>query len=116
MYLRLSTRTITQPARELDGPLADAVVQGGYWLRPPAPGARFALVYAGAVAPEALAAHEALTEDVPEAGVLAVTSADRLFRGWQAAEQARQGGAREVRAHVETLLEPLAAMVDNLGT
>ncbi len=108
VYLRLSTRAVEQPARELDGALADATVQGGYWLKQPGPGARFAIAYTGAVGPEAIAAHEALLEDVPEAGLLAITSADRLFQGWQAAERARQAGARETRSHVEALLEPLA--------
>jgi len=42
---------------------------------------------------------------VPGAGLLAVTSADRLNAGWQAAGRAgRQGQSR-----IESLLEPMAA-------
>ena len=52
----------------------EAIVAGAYWLREPAPGAELAIAYCGAVAPEALAAHEAILEDVPGAGLLAITS------------------------------------------
>ncbi|MGF1609897.1 MAG: transketolase [Kiloniellales bacterium] len=112
VYLRLSTRTIVQPARNLEPDLEQDIIAGGYWLRPPAPGAELAIIYSGAVAPEALAAHEALADDIPGAGLLAVTSADRLNAGWHAAERARQAamaqGDPAARAHIETLLAPLA--------
>ncbi len=49
-YLRLSTRVIAQPVRA-DDAWRKGVVDGAYWLRPPAPGARLAIVYAGALAP-----------------------------------------------------------------
>ena len=108
VYLRLSTRAVAQPQRGLDDRLRQDVISGGYWLTPPAPGAELAIVYAGAVAPEAQAAHAAILDDVPGAGLLAVTSADRLNAGWHAAEAARQGGRREAQAHIESLLAPLA--------
>ena len=82
LYLRLSTRSLAQPARALD---ADAVVEGGYWLRAPGPGADLAIVAMGAVLPEALAALEELADDAPDAGLLVVTSPDRLHRDWQKA-------------------------------
>jgi pyruvate dehydrogenase E1 component len=102
IYLRLSTRPLEQPQRAMDDALAADIVRGGYWLKPPAPGAELAIVYAGAVAPEAIAAHALLLEDIPGAGVLAVTSADRLHADWLAGQ--RQGGA----SHVRRLLAPLA--------
>ncbi len=46
-----------QPERAIDDALQAGIVAGAYWLRPPAPGADLAIVYSGAVAPEALAAH-----------------------------------------------------------
>jgi pyruvate dehydrogenase E1 component len=112
VYLRLSTRPLAQPARGFPAALADDVIAGGYWLRPPAPGAELAIVYSGAVAAEALAAHQEILDDLPGAGLLAVTSADRLNAGWHAAEQARRSGGaagnRDVLAAVERLLGPLA--------
>ncbi len=93
VYLRLSTRGIAQPERPMTDALRDAVIAGGYWLREPADGAELAIAFAGAVAPEALAAWEAIVDDVPGAGLLAVTSADRLNAGWSAAQRARQTGA-----------------------
>ena len=50
--------------------LAAAVLAGGYWLLPPAPGAELALVCTGAVVPEALEALAAVREDIPGAGLL----------------------------------------------
>ncbi len=108
VYLRLSTRTIAQPQRELSEALSRDTVLGGYWLHPPAAGAELAIVYIGAIAPEAAEAHRQILEDIPGAGLLAVTSADRLNAGWHAAQRARQGGAAGARAHIEDLLAPLA--------
>jgi len=112
VYLRLSTRPLAQPPRALSTALAEEVIAGGYWLRPPAPGAELAIVYSGVVAAEALAAHQEILDDLPGAGLLAVTSADRLNAGWHAAEQARRGGggaaSRDTLAAVEHLLRPLA--------
>ena len=39
VYLRLSTRPIDQPKREMTPELRGDVVRGGYWLVPPGPGA-----------------------------------------------------------------------------
>jgi pyruvate dehydrogenase E1 component len=85
VYFRLSTRPVEQPQRTMDAALVEGIVTGGYWLREPGPDCKLAIAYCGAVAPEALAAFEALAEDLPDAGVLAVTSPARLYRDWRAA-------------------------------
>jgi len=108
VYLRLSTRPIQQPQRVLSDPQRQAIIEGGYWLREPADGAELALIFSGAVAPEVLDAFAQLTEDFPGAGLLAVTSADRLNAGWQAAQRARAGSDPKARSRIETLLAPLA--------
>ena len=105
VWLRLSTRGIAQPGRTLD---REAVIRGGYWLVPPEPGAALAIAYQGPVVPEALAALEAVREDVPGAGLLAVTSPDRLHGDWLRASRQRRAG-EHAEAWVETLLAPLAA-------
>ncbi|HUA57082.1 MAG TPA: 1-deoxy-D-xylulose-5-phosphate synthase N-terminal domain-containing protein [Candidatus Sulfotelmatobacter sp.] len=108
VYLRLSTRPLEQPKRALDAGLAAAIIDGAYWLKPPAPDAELAIVYAGAVAPEAIEAHAQILEDVPGAGLLAVTSPDRLHAGWRAAATERREGRPDARAPIEQLLAPLA--------
>src|SRR5438067_1529203 len=108
VYFRLSTRPMEQPERELDPGLAEAIIAGAYWLREPAPDAELAIVYCGAVAPEALAACEALREDVPGIGLLAVTSPDRLHAEWRAA-LARGEPSRAER--LLSALRPGAALV-----
>ena len=105
VWLRLSTRALAQPVRTL---APEAVIAGGYWAVAPAPGARIALAYQGPVAPEAEAAFAELRAEEPGAGLLAITSADRLHAGWLAATSARRGGDRRAISHVETLLAPLA--------
>ena len=108
VYFRLSTRPIDQPGRSISDELEEAIVAGAYWLREPAQGAELAIAYCGAVAPEALAAHQELAEDVAGAGLLAITSPDRLHREWRAAR------ARGVIARAERLLaqlRPGAALV-----
>ncbi len=108
VYLRLSTRPIEQPDRAMAPVLENAVIAGGYWLREPARGAELAIVYTGAIAPEALAAHAEIAEEIPGAGLLAVTSADRLNAGWHAAGRARQAGDSTALSHIEHLLAPLS--------
>ncbi|HKY94208.1 MAG TPA: transketolase, partial [Kiloniellales bacterium] len=89
VYLRLSTRMLQQPRRTIDTALARDIIDGGYWLHRPSEGAELAIVVMGAVLPEAEAAWQALCEEVPGAGLLVVTSADRLNAGWHAALKAR---------------------------
>jgi pyruvate dehydrogenase E1 component len=105
-YLRLSTRNIKQPERADDG-WRESALKGGYWLREPDPNAEAAIVAMGAMLPEALAAWEELSEDLPGLGLLAVTSPDLLHRGWTAALAARWQGERKP-SHVEQLLSALS--------
>jgi pyruvate dehydrogenase E1 component len=107
VYLRLTTRTVAQVARADESWQAGALA-GGYWLRAPGEGAEAALVYSGALAPEALAAWEALKDDVPGLGLLAVTSPDLLHRGWSERRSGRWTGKGAAPSHVETLLAPLS--------
>ncbi|MFZ5608197.1 MAG: transketolase [Pseudomonadota bacterium] len=108
LYLRLSTRVIAQPARAMDEALRAGILNGGYWQAPPAAGAKLAIVYTGALAPEAMAAHQALLEDLPGAGLLAVPSPDRLYQGWLARTRARGEGQRPPACPAERLLACLA--------
>ncbi len=108
VYLRLSTRSLDQPKREMTPAFESEVLAGAYWRVPPAFGAELAIVYAGAVAPEAEAAHQAIQEDIPGAGLLAITSADLAFAEWNNAWRRRAQGAVEARSHIGRLLDPLA--------
>jgi pyruvate dehydrogenase E1 component len=108
VYFRLSTRPVEQPTRKLDPELGDAIIAGAYWLREPGPDADLAIVYCGAVAPEALAAHSELAEDAPQAALLAITSPDRLHRDWLAAQA---DGRVSTAERLLTRLRPGAAIV-----
>ncbi|WP_127597690.1 transketolase-like TK C-terminal-containing protein [Nitratireductor alexandrii] len=104
VYLRLSTRSIEQPRREIDDELARDMINGAYWMRKPGPNAQVIVAYTGAVAPEAIEAVGMMSEDRRDIGLLAITSADRLNAGWTAAQRAREAGLSHARSHVEHLL------------
>ena len=104
IYLRLSTRILDQPQRVPSEAFRRDLIAGAYWQVEPAPGAELAVVYTGAVAPEARDAFEQILEDIPGAGLLAVPSPDRLHRDWSRALSA--GG--EAGCHIDRLLAPLA--------
>jgi pyruvate dehydrogenase E1 component len=107
VYLRLSTRPIEQIKRIMAPALRQAIVDGGYWLRPPGPNCQVVVAYTGAVAPEAIQAVGFIAEDRRDVGLLAVTSADRLNAGWTAAMRARERGLVHARSHIERLLAEL---------
>ena len=105
--LRLSTRAIRQPAAEARAAedWRAGAIRGAYWRAGPScDGAPLAVAYMGAMAPEAEAAVEALREDVPDAGLLAIASPDRLHEDWIRARQARVAGDAARTAPIETLL------------
>jgi pyruvate dehydrogenase E1 component len=82
VYLRLSTRPLEQPRRAMTEELRADILAGGYWLQRPGPDADIAIAACGAVVPEAIDAHRQIAEDIPDAGLLVVTSPARLQRGW----------------------------------
>lgn len=104
VYLRLTTRTIEQPKREITPQLEQDIINGGYWMRRPGPNAQMVVAYTGAVAPEAIEAIGMMGEDRRDVGLLAITSADRLNAGWSAAQRAREAGLSHASCHVERLL------------
>ncbi len=107
VYLRLTTRSIAQPKRS-DGAWKAGALKGGYWLQPPDEGAALAVAFTGALAPEAIAAWEMLSEDAPGVGLLNVTSPGMLHKGWMARRARRWTGGAMEPSHVDALLAPLA--------
>jgi pyruvate dehydrogenase E1 component len=107
VYLRLTTRSIAQPDRADDSWITDAL-RGAYWLTPPAQGARAAIAFSGAIAPEVLDAAAQLAEDVPGLGVLNVISPGLLHRDWMGARRARWRGGGVQESQAERLLACLA--------
>jgi len=104
VYLRLSTRSIDQPKRAMSPKLTRAIVDGAYWLREPGANPDVIVAYQGVVAPEAIEAVGLMAEDRRDVGLLAVTSADRLYAGWSAAQSARESGKGHALSHIERLL------------
>jgi pyruvate dehydrogenase E1 component len=107
VYLRLSTRPVEQPKREMTAELSQSIIDGAYWMRRPGPNCQIIVAYTGAVAPEAVQAIGLMAEDRRDVGLLAVTSADRLNAGWTAAQRARERGLVHARSHIERLFAEL---------
>src|SRR5207244_13291942 len=89
LYLRLSTRSLPQPERTLTPAQESDIIDGGYWYAPSEPDADVAIVCMGAVTPEAIAAHDRVAKDFAGAGLLVLTSPDRLHADWLAAPRER---------------------------
>ena len=106
IYLRLSTRPVTQLKRTITDDLRDSIIAGGYWLVEPRAGAEVAIACCGTVATEAMQAYESVRDEVPGIGLAVITSADRLHAQWT---ESLSPGKRDYRApHVEKLLAPLS--------
>jgi pyruvate dehydrogenase E1 component len=111
VYLRLSTRSLPQPERLLTLEQQNDIVSGGYWYVPPENGADVAIVAMGAVTPEAIEAHASVARDFAGAGLLVLTSPDRLHTDWLAQQRSRGrtvGPVDRTPSPVETLLAPLS--------
>ena len=114
LYLRLTTKPIEQrPFAELlerrdEAAVRADVLAGAYWLREPGAGEDGVVLAAcGALVPETLAAAEALAEDEGiDAGVLVVSSPDRLYRDWRACRLAPLRGAEPAVSHLDRLVDP----------
>jgi pyruvate dehydrogenase E1 component len=104
VYLRLSTRSLEQPPRQMSQSLADDIIRGAYWLVPPSPSCEAIIAYQGVLASEAVAAVGELGGDRRNVAVLAVTSSDRLNAGWHGAQRARLHGDFSATCHIEDLL------------
>jgi pyruvate dehydrogenase E1 component len=107
VYLRLSTRPLEQPKRQMTDDLRKNIIDGAYWMREPGPNCQVVIAYSGVIAPEAIAAVGLMAEDRRDIGLLAVTSVDRLYAGWTASHKAREQGAEGV-SHIERLFAGLA--------
>jgi len=107
VYLRLSTRALDQLQRTINPELAREIIAGGYWLSPPGPSTRVVLAYQGTVSAEAITAAGLMAEDRQGVGVLAITSADRLYSEWRRGQHHRHDGRLAHPAHVEKLLAPV---------
>ena len=103
IYLRLSTRSIDQPLRNLDKNLTNDILKGGYWLKKPGSNPEIIIVYQGVMANEVIKATGYLGERFKDAGVLSITSSDNLFNEWK--KKSISFNLETSKSHIEHLLE-----------
>ena len=102
VYLRLSTRSIEQPHRQIDKSLKENILKGGYWLKKPGANPHIIIVYQGVIANEVVEATSMLGERFKDIGVLSVTSSDNLFHEWK--NTSSSFSSLKAHSHIETLL------------
>jgi pyruvate dehydrogenase E1 component len=103
IYLRLTTRSIEQPLRDINHELKQNVIKGGYWLRKPGPNPEIIIIYQGVVASEAVKATGLLGERFKDIGVLGITSSDNLFHDWKNKYLSNEKNNKN--SHIEDLLK-----------
>ena len=102
VYLRLSTRSIEQPHRQIDKSLKENILKGGYWLKKPGANPHIIIVYQGIIANEVVESASMLGERFKDIGVLSVTSSDNLFHEWK--NTSSSFSSQKAHSHIETLL------------
>ncbi len=102
VYLRLSTRSIEQPHRQIDKSLKENIIKGGYWLKKPGANPHIIIVYQGVIANEVVEAVSMLGERFKDIGILSVTSSDNLFHEWK--NTSSSFSSQKAHSHIETLL------------
>ena len=102
VYLRLSTRSIEQPHRQIDNSLKENIIKGGYWLKKPGANPHIIIVYQGVIANEVVEAASMLGERFKDIGILSVTSSDNLFHEWK--NTSSSFSSQKAHSHIETLL------------
>ena len=79
---------------------------------PPQSSCSVVIAYIGAVAPQVIESCDQLNRESPgSTAVLAITSADRLHRGWMEAQRIRHNGLTKCSAQVEKLLGTIGSNV-----
>ena len=108
IYIRLTTRAITQPSRQISNKFRDNLLKGAYWMETPLKGSKLAIIVSGAVTPEAKSAYDTLHDEIPGLGLLIVSSLDRLFHDWLLSRTHDTNQIPNYKSHIEKLLELLA--------
>jgi pyruvate dehydrogenase E1 component len=111
VYLRLSTRPLEQPGRTMTRELSAQIIEGAYWLVEPSDDTEICLVVSGPVIEEARQAHDAIVDEIPGAGLLVVTSADQLQRGWIKARRSPKAGTVSYVDRLLARVPPRAGLV-----
>ena len=104
VYIRLSTRNISQLQRTLNTNLENEILSGGYWLERPQNPSDIIIIFSGVMAPEVLEAVEIIKEDEINVSVLSITSNDRLYKNWRQSHKDKSSGVKN-KSRIEELFE-----------
>jgi pyruvate dehydrogenase E1 component len=96
VYLRLSTRNISQIKRQVNKDLEEQILSGGYWLEKPKNKSNITIIFSGVMATEVFEAVKILQEDDLNISILSITSSDRLYKNWRASQKERSKGIKIV--------------------
>ena len=82
VYLRLSTKKLLQPKRELTNLIKDDIISGGYWFKNNYKELDLLIVTTGVIIGEVINCLNTLNEENLNIGVFVVTSPDELYKDW----------------------------------
>ena len=82
VYLRLSTKKLLQPKRELTNLIKDDIINGGYWFKNNYKELDLLIVTTGVIIGEVINCLNTLKEENLNIGVFVVTSPDELYKDW----------------------------------
>ena len=82
VYLRLSTKKLLQPKRELTNLIKDDIISGGYWFKNNYKELDLLIVTTGVIIGEVINCLNTLKEENLNIGVFVVTSPDELYKDW----------------------------------
>ena len=102
VYLRLSTRNISQIKRQVNKDLEEQILSGGYWLEKPQNKSNITIIFSGVMATEVFEAVKILQEDDLNISILSITSSDRLYKNWRSSQKERSKGIK-ILSRIEEL-------------
>ncbi len=82
VYLRLSTKKLLQPKRELTDLIKDDILKGGYWFKNNNNQIDLLIVTTGVIIGEVINCLNTLNEENLNIGLFVVTSPDELYKDW----------------------------------
>ena len=82
VYLRLSTKKLTQPNRSLSNSIKDDIIKGGYWLQNNEKKLDLIIICTGVIAGEVINCLNLIKDEELNIGIFIATSPDALYEDW----------------------------------
>ena len=99
VYLRLSTKKLMQPQRELSQKDKQNIINGCYWLQKPQTSQPIILICTGIMIGEVEKLQKKITQEEVDIGILIAISPDKLYSDWMISK------SNSTSSHIEKILK-----------